>query len=312
MSTFNTKRFANYANFDLTINKNFYRNLALVLFFTIVGLVVLSFFMRWLTYQISAPSDVYNDLALTALFVLIIIQFSFYIAGGCTLHPLRNKQGRITNLTMPATNLEKYAWHVLVCLGGVLVVSVVSVAVADLVNYLMTLLVFKDAEGVQSLFVNVFTNAQLQKIVDFPNQMHATMNGVDITDPTYIAPQDTFLMNVVNASVFMTWASIFCTTSIYAFGNSLKYKFNLPITYIILKAIEFFFAIILFVGMIWFTANIDTMDRMFAEETMRAFFENFHIYLYVWGSLSILAGIGLFVWAYNRYTKAQLCNKLNK
>ena len=92
MSTFNTKRFANYANFDLTINKNFYRNLALVLFFTIVGVVVLSFFMRWLTYQMSAPSGVYNDLALTALFVLIIIQFSFYIAGGCTLHPLRNKQ----------------------------------------------------------------------------------------------------------------------------------------------------------------------------------------------------------------------------
>ena len=229
MSTFNTKRFANYANFDLTINKNFYRNLALVLFFTIVGVVVLSFFMRWLTYQMSAPSGIYNDLALTALFVLIIIQFSFYIAGGCTLHPLRNKQGRITNLTMPATNLEKYAWHVLVCLGGVLVVSVVSVAVADLVNYLMTLLVFRDTEGVQSLFVNVFTNAQLQKVVDLPNQMHASMNGVDLTDPTYIAPQDTFLLNVVNASVFMTWASIFCTTSISLIPKVMCFAFLLTI-----------------------------------------------------------------------------------
>ena len=312
MSTFNTKRFANYANFDLTINKNFYRNLALVLFFTIVGLVVLSFFMRWLTYQVSAPSSIYNDLTLTSLVVIVIMQFSFYIAGGCTLHPLRNKQGRITNLTMPATNLEKYTWHVLVCVIGALVVSVLSVAVADLINYLMTIAVFKNSEGVQSLFVSVFSNTTGTAIQNFTNQMHASMNGVTITDPTYVSPQDALLGNILNASLFATWASIFCTTSIYAFGNSLKYKFNLPITYIILKAIEFFFAIILFIGMIWFTANIDTMDRMFAEETMRAFFENFHIYLYVWGSLLILAGIGLFVWAYNRYTKAQLCNKLNK
>jgi len=200
----------------------------------------------------------------------------------------------------------------LVCAIGALVVSVLSVAVADLINYLMTIAVFKNSEGVQSLFVSVFSNTTGTAIQNFTNQMHASMNGVTITDPTYVSPQDALLGNILNASLFATWASIFCTTSIYAFGNSLKYKFNLPITYIILKAIEFFFAIILFVGMIWFTANIDTMDRMFAEETMRAFFENFHIYLYVWGSLSILAGIGLFVWAYNRYTKAQLCNKLNK
>ncbi|MBO4450906.1 MAG: hypothetical protein J5770_00635 [Bacteroidaceae bacterium] len=312
MSTFNTKRFANYANFDLTINKNFYRNLALVLFFTIVGIVVLSFFMRWLTYQMSAPSGIYNDLTLTSLVVIVIMQFSLYIAGGCTLHPLRNKQGRITNLTMPATNLEKYTWHVLVCVIGAIVVSVVSVAVADLINYLMTIAVFKSGEGVQSLFVSVFSNTTGTAIQNFTNQMHASMNGVTITDSTYVSPQDMVLGNILDASLFATWAGIFCTTSIYAFGNSLKYKFNLPITYIILKAIEFLFAIILFVGMIWFTANIDTMDRMFAEETMRAFFENFHIYLYVWGSLSILAGIGFFVWAYNRYTKAQLCNKLNR
>ena len=312
MSTFNTKRFANYANFDLTINKNFYRNLALVLFFTIVGIVVLSFFMRWLTYQVSAPSSIYNDLTLTSLVVIVIMQFSLYIAGGCTLHPLRNKQGRITNLTMPATNLEKYTWHVLVCVIGALVVSVLSVAVADLINYLMTIAVFKNSEGVQSLFVSVFSNTTGTAIQNFTNQMHASMNGVTITDPTYVSPQDALLGNILNASLFVTWANIFCTTSIYAFGNSLKYKFNLPITYIILKAIEFFFAIILFIGMIWFTANIDTMDRVFAEEDVRAFFENLHIYLYVWGSISILAGIGFFAWAYNRYTKAQLCNKLNK
>ena len=310
MGTFNTKRFANYANFDLTINKNFYRNLALVLFFTIVGVVVFSFFMRWLTYQVSAPSQIYNDLMLTSLVVTAIMQFSLYIAGGCTLHPLRNKQGRITNLTMPATNLEKYSWHVLICVVGAIVVSVLSIAIADLINYLMTIAVFKDTEGVQSLFVNVFSNTTGTAIQNFTNKMHASMNGVTVTDPTYVSPENEMLGNILNASMFATWASIFCTTSIYAFANSLKYKFNIPLTYILLQVIGFIFGMLMLIGMIWLTSRIEKMD--IDEETIKAFFEHFHIYLYVWGGLAILAGIGFFTWAYRRYTKAQLCNKLNK
>ena len=310
MGTFNTKRFANYANFDLTINKNFYRNLALVLFFTIVGVVVFSFFMRWLTYQVSAPSQIYNDLTLTSFVVIVIMQFSLYIAGGCTLHPLRNKQGRITNLTMPATNLEKYSWHVLICVVGAIVVSVLSIAIADLINYLMTIAVFKDTEGVQSLFVNVFSNTTGTAIQNFTNQMHASMNGVTVTDPTYVSPENEMLGNILNASMFATWASIFCHTSIYAFANSLKYKFNIPLTYILMQVIGFIFGMLMLIGMIWLTSRIERMD--IDEETIRAFFEHFHIYLYVWGGLTILAGIGLWTWAYKRYTKAQLCNKLNK
>ena len=310
MNNFDTKRFARYANFDLTINKNFYRNLSLVLLFTVVGVVVISFFMRWLSYQVSMPSIIYNDLSITAWVVILIMQFSLYIAGGCTLHPLRNKQGRITHLTMPATNLEKYVWHVLLCIIGCFITAVVAVALADLINYLMSIAVFKDSEGVQSLLVSVFSNTTGTAIQNSFNQMHASMNGVTITDPTYVSPQDTLLENITRASMFVAWASIFCTTSIYAFGNSLKYKFNLPITYIILKAIEFFFAIILFIGMIWFTSNIHTIDGL--DEIMEAFIENLHIYLYIWGSIDIVLGIGFFIWAYNRYTKAQLCNKLNR
>ena len=310
MSNFDTKRFARYANFDLTINKNFYRNLALVLLFTIVGAVVISFFIRWFFYQVSMPSMVYNDLSLTAWVVLLIITFSLYIAGGCTLHPLRNKQGRITNLTIPATNLEKYIWHVLICIVGCFITAVIAVALADLVNYLMTIAVFKDSEGIQSLFASVFYNNTGVNIQNFFNQTHASMNGVAVTDPTYVGPEDTILVNIVNASLFASWSVIFFTTSIYAFANSLKYKYNLPITYIILKVIEFFFAIVLFIGMIWFASNVHNMN--IDEEFLRALIENFHIYLYIWGSIAIVAGIGVFIWAYHRYTKAQLSNKLNR
>ena len=307
MSTFNTKRFATYANFDLTINKNFYRNMSLVLILTIIGVVIISFFMRWLTYQISAPSLVYNDLTLTAWVVIVIMQFSFYIAAGCTLHPLRNKQGRITHLTIPATNLEKYLWHVVLCIVGCFLTAVVAVALADLVNYLMTLMVFKETEGVQSLFVNVFTNNTSSIISQFTSSVHASMNGVPM-DPTYAPPAEPFLERIANASIIVTWCSIFCVTAIYAFANTVMYKFNLPVTYLILKAIEFCFAILIFIGMIWFTSNVDKVEQL-GEESIRTFFENFHIYLYVYGGFAVLAGIGFWAWAYNRYTKAQLINR---
>lgn len=309
MSNFDTKRFARYANFDLTINKNFYRNLALVLFFTIVGIVVFSFFMRWLTYQVSAPSLIYNDLTMTALVVMVIMQYSLHIGAGCTLHPLRNKQGRITNLTIPATNLEKYSWHVLICVLGALVVGIISVAFADLVNYLMTIAVFKDTEGVQSLFANVFANSTGAAVNNFFQQMHMSMNGQTV-DPTYVSPQEAILGRILTASLFATWAHIFCTTSFYAFCNSLKYKFNIPLTYIFLQLVGFILGILMLIGMIWFTSNVERLG--IDDETMRAFLENFHIYLYILGSISILAGIGFFVWAYRRYTKAQLSNKWNK
>lgn len=309
MSNFDTKRFARYANFDLTINKNFYRNLALVLFFTIVGIVVFSFFMRWLTYQVSAPSLIYNDLTMTALVVMVIMQYSLHIGAGCTLHPLRNKQGRITNLTIPATNLEKYSWHVLICVLGALVVGIISVAFADLVNYLMTIAVFKDTEGVQSLFANVFANSTGAAVNNFFQQMHMSMNGQTV-DPTYVSPQEAILGKILTASLFATWAHIFCTTSFYAFCNSLKYKFNIPLTYIFLQLVGFILGILMLIGMIWFTSNVERLG--IDDETMRAFLENFHIYLYILGSISILAGIGFFVWAYRRYTKAQLSNRWNK
>jgi hypothetical protein len=309
MSNFDTKRFARYANFDLTINKNFYRNLALVLFFTIVGIVVFSFFMRWLTYQVSAPSLIYNDLTMTALVVMVIMQYSLHIGAGCTLHPLRNKQGRITNLTIPATNLEKYSWHVLICVFGALVVGIISVAFADLVNYLMTIAVFKDTEGVQSLFANVFANSTGAAVNNFFQQMHMSMNGQTV-DPTYVSPQEAILGRILTASLFATWAHIFCTTSFYAFCNSLKYKFNIPLTYIFLQLVGFILGILMLIGMIWFTSNVERLG--IDDETMRAFLENFHIYLYILGSISILAGIGFFVWAYRRYTKAQLSNRWNK
>jgi len=305
MSSFNTKRFARYANFDLTINKSFYRNLALVLGFTIVGIIVISFFFRWFSYSLGMGPYMYNDLQTTAMFTTVVIWASIYIGAGCTLHPLRNKQGRITHMTMPATNLEKYIWHVLICVGGAAVVAFLSVLVADLLNYVLSVVVFKSGEGVESLTATVYSGQLLDLNKVFAS-MHASMNGVS-SDQIYVDNTPNPFTRFVNSVMYMSLASGFFTASLYAFGNALKYKFNIPITYIILKVFEFCLAIAFLIGMIYVTSNY-TID----EELFESFMENAHIYVYVMLGLFVVGGIAVWTWAYHLYTKAQLTNKLNR
>ena len=305
MSSFNTKRFARYANFDLTINKSFYRNLALVLGFTIVGVIVISFFCRWFSYSLGMGPYMYNDLQTTAMFTTVVIWASIYIGAGCTLHPLRNKQGRITHMTMPATNLEKYIWHVLICVGGAAVVAFLSVLVADLLNYVLSVLVFESSEGVESLTATVYSG-QLLNFNKMFASMHASMNGIS-SEQIYVDDTFTPLTRLTNALMYMSLASGFFTASLYALGNALKYKFNIPITYIILKVFEFCLAITFLIGMIYVTSNY-TPD----EVQIESFLDNAHIYAYVMLGVFVVAGIAVWTWAYHLYTKAQLTNKLNR
>ncbi|MBQ8675229.1 MAG: hypothetical protein IJ528_03265 [Bacteroidaceae bacterium] len=310
MNNFDKARFGRYAKFDFTINRSFYRNLALVLLATIVGLVVILFMIRWLTFSIGVDQTTYNDLTTTAMFTVSVIMIAFHIMAGCTLHPLRNKQGRITNLTLPATNLEKYLWHLLICIGGCLAVAVVSVAVADLVNFALSALIFKSTDGVQSLFANVFyaiPDKMTYQLSFMDATMSADMNSQSF-DPTYQPEPDSFLSNMMGA----TWAFALCLSlfemGIYALGNALKYKFNIIITYVAMQFAGFIFAICFIIGSIIFSQHADSIDPI----TARNFIEHLYIYFYVLAALFAAGGIALFVWAYKLYTKAQLTNSWNK
>ncbi len=306
MNNFDNVRFGHYAKFDLTINRSFYRNLALVLLATIVGLVLISFMMRWLTFSIGAEQTTYNDLTMTAIFTVSIIIIAFQVMAGCTLHPLRNKQGRITHLTLPATNLEKYLWHLTVCLGGCLAVTVVSVAVADLLNLALSAIVFKSTDGVQSLFASVFYSIPDKMTAQF-TFMDYSMSGQPV-DPTYQPEPDSILHNIITSSWVYALCMALFEMGIYAVGNALKYKFNIIITYVAMQFVGFIFAICIIIGSIIFSQHADSID----PETARNFIEHLHIYFYILAALSAAGGIALFVWAYKLYTKAQLTNSWNK
>jgi len=306
MNNFNTQRFARYAKFDLAVNKNFYRNMALVVLATIVGMVIVSFFIRWLTFSVGADSHTYNNLTLTSFVIMSLIGYAFYISAGCTLHPLRNKQGRITHLTLPATNLEKYLWHLLICLGGCFAVILVSVGLADLINYLMSILVFESSEGIESLFSHIFSNKDF-KISTFFAQFHANMNGVS-TDQVYIDEEDQLFDNLIIAFWCFGMSTSFLKVSFYGFGNTLKYKFNILITYIVLKIGEFIIATLVFIFSLVFTSHLEDISH----EQVLFFWENMETIVYVLAAICFIGAIGMWFWSYKRYTKAQLCNTLNR
>ena len=311
MNNLNMQRLGQYAKFDLTINKNFYRNLALVLFATIFGGMLISFCIRWLFYSIDFPMSMVNSLMITAWAVMGIISYAFYIMGGCTLHPMRNKQGRITHLTLPATNLEKYTWHLFICLAGCLVVSVLSVLVADLLNFVLTRLLLDNVENVPSLTKAVFTdeNFQLDRMIV---SMFAT--GDNYSAGIYVEadnlPEEVVIMRKIGqASWILSIAGVFFQTSLFGLGNSLKYKFNLPLTYIAIQVISTVLVVLYFIVNIGLShANQNNIDYDTTENIAR----NLHIILYAVSALLVIAGVGIWAWAYKIYTKAQLTNALNK
>ena len=57
-------------------------------------------------------------------------------------HNLVTKQGRISELTLPATNLERFLWHAGCSFLGTISVFMASVVVADIVHAILGLVVF--------------------------------------------------------------------------------------------------------------------------------------------------------------------------
>ena len=129
MNNFNITRFKNVARWDLTINKSFYRNFAFVVSGTILAITLFGLFFRWILMTQGNPSDEFSTVGGTAMVIAYAIGIIMCVSAGCLLHNLRNKQGRISSLTLPATNLEKFLWHTLLMIVGMYVLCFASIVV---------------------------------------------------------------------------------------------------------------------------------------------------------------------------------------
>ena len=299
MNKINGKRFWNYAKWDLTINKGFYRTMAIVTMSLVFMVTIMGFFIRlteWRSRKAMfaggdyANSEWFLNEALgvegTAFVLAYLCLIAMIIFAGCINHPLRNKQGRITTLTLPATNKEKFTWHVLLMYGGGFLLCLSSMVLADLFNALLSVVTF-GAEGTNSLMFSLGDQfANLAKyMTDFKES-----DGI-------------LLLGLLVASVVVAY--LFTLTT-FSFGNALKYKYNILITVIALQVIQFVLSVVFFLFALG--AGIEFIDSL-DEQILKNFIYGFVIVMLVLQTVLILL---MWLKSYKLYCKAQVTSAWNK
>ena len=316
---FNKERFANFASYDLTINKSFYRNMAIVTVAGALCIALLGFIARYTIYD-SVVNDTmsgqaysyvpaadsfedYNWMYLTALYELGFFLIMLQIFAGCWAHNLRNKQGRINELTLPATNLEKFTWHALLVLVGGFILCILSLLIADGFNALLTLINYGTENGIKSLTTSVGEMCSMRGITEI-----VFMRGIGHRSGEVITDNET--IQYFNAFTVLVFCSAFFQSTIYFLGNAFKYKYNIILTYAALQVLGTVLSFVFFIC-VALGANVPTiMDTTTPD--IEDVGQALTILYYVLSFITLVASAFFIWWSYNRYTKAQITSSSNK
>lgn len=205
----NFNRFMNVARYNFAINRAQYTKLAFSLFL-VMSLPLLIFILKtiWVfgvthntEWALASMPGASMGNWMTMCFV-----FAWPILAGYTFHNLLTKQSRIKELTLPASNAEKFLFHALVTIGGAFLAYVVSYFLIDILQYLYVGIVFG------------FSNAEW---VSYSPIFFESAN----------ATSSIFGENV------SFWFTVFADLYLIAFvstfvlGNAIKYKHNVLWTY---------------------------------------------------------------------------------
>ena len=298
MKTFDNNRFVQYAHYDLTINKSFYRNMAIVTAAITVGLAILCFLCRWISIR-NIPEGmeeyftdrytVYGAAAFLAFFASIMS----LVYAGCINHPLRTKQSRISVLTLPATNAEKFLWHALLVIVGGFLLLFACVVVADGVNALLSLMIGLKGNQIHSITAECCRNFILTGDNPIFNQ--------GIFSEESPKGKETLIHLLLNCTALSFW-----TLTAYVFGNAVKYRYNIVWTILALQALQFILTVLAIIFVIISGEMI--VDRALDTDPIYA------MRFVSITSLVILVGTTIWMWwgAWRLYNKAQITSKLNR
>ena len=294
MANFNTSRFVNFGKYDYTINKSFYRNTCLISIFAALGIALIGFVARNIAFTSShipleeALTLNYQEMFLnpsnsffTGIFLFLFVSIMGTIISGYAFHNLRNKQGRITELTMPATNFERWLWHVLVVSVGGAIILFVSILCADLLNAILNLIVY-DGKVTNSLTATMF------RIITGTDEIFKEV------------PEKVRFYFILNICV-----STLNNTACYIFGNSLKYKYNIILTYIAQYIIQTAITVACFTFIYSLDINSGHTSMFTVKESLSALSITFN-------SIAFLFTIAMIWGSYHFYSKAQITAPFNR
>lgn len=215
MIQFDMKRFLSVGRWDVTVNRRFYTNQAIALLVLAVAPVVLRYLSAWAAGDVAlfgmGTAALYPamDMGYWIGFMTGFYRFVFWVLPVVSLsymlHNMVRKQGRIQELTLPASNVERFLWHLAFCLLAPMVVFFGSMLLADGVNMLFAA-VFGCFSQVRSLICAFFVRP-CSMPVDFSLGMGHPLLGH-----------------------FFEVLSMLCFMSTFALGNAWKYRYNLIFT----------------------------------------------------------------------------------
>ena len=287
MKCFSLKRFANVARWYLSVNSKFYTRSAIMMMAFISTPIVLFYLYNMLTKGFLLMGNTSDNVESFAMTIGLIGLAYSVISAGYMFHNLLTKQGRISELTLPATNLERFLWHAVVIMIGVPLVFFCGVVVADFLHFLFRLMI---------------TNADIQSLTAAYYWGEGDFSNWHNYSPGFEDFMEDYGYELVT-TIFI-WGG--CYTRSFSLFNAWKYKYNIPITFL------FYFIlwtvlplILLFLGTMFFSKE-NVLDFMNWLKDA-----NPHNIVIGVGIVGILVYIGIWLLTYRLYKRAQLTTKRN-
>ena len=246
MNKFNFNRFWNFGRWDLTVNRTFYRKSALF----VIAIIFLPVLMKytsvlWTRGVLMRQADPYDFTAMqdslsgTVGWIGFVIPILMTLFMGYTFHNLLTRQGRINELTLPATNLERFVWHLSLMLVGGLLLIVLAVLFADLMHVVLGFCV-AGQRHFNSLFLSVFKDSF---------EASGNVGGIDVSAglPWLIG----FFGGLFHLGVFVL-------------GNAWKYRHNVIQTILFITAFSFSCVVLLGFSFTLMAGHMDFTEASFS------------------------------------------------
>lgn len=307
----NTSRFLNFGKYDYTINKSFYRNITLTTIFGSVGIALTGFLGRYLEFSSAktmgidrssmSEEEIYESIKevtdpsstpFTAIMIFVFCLCMMCVFAGYAFHNLRNKQGRISELTLPATNLERWTWHILTVVCGGFLVCTLSVLVADAVNAIANLMAY--GSHIRSSLTTDIAKIAAIYINDDTPIFGTGAAGLIFTQSSFL-----WSFRIMFFTVFLAQIGA------YIFGNSVKYKYNIVLTYIALQIVGL-------LGFICFLGVMGYIDENDIDIYVEGGTDILVYFFWTVTAIAVVVGALLYWGSYHNYCKSQITSRLNK
>lgn len=280
INQFNFKRFLNVARWDLSVNSKFYTRSALLMVAVICMPVVLYYLYSMVMKSYLSFATIYDTAEGFATVINLIGLAYMIIASGYMFHNLLTKQGRINELTLPATNLERFIWHAVVVIVGVDVVFFAGVLTADLLHVLFRL--------------------------PIPNaEIHSITLAAYNYDFSELLELDEFNKNTFGLIVFFFLMAL-CYVRSFSLVNAWKYRYNIPLTFFIYFLIQTFLPLLVLFIVTQFISPefVSNLWNWLNEKSITFWIVCLDI-------IAALLYVGIWLLTYRLYKRAQLTTKRN-